>query len=249
LVVRRREERYIFVLALVVLCSCSISWAEMLYTEIRYPASGEASHKEILEDIYGGTFTGSGTDLGYDHWTVFSNGTVTALRVYDSDDLDEFIHIVSGDESNIDQIWTDGVANVTAQAKYAAHEQSFGWNGGGPGTDYYELLTQEDVALGTVVPISISGDFLWGTQPNHDEYWSRNSYNVDELDHMVTYKIEGLETDWTIWLLCWEDLVGEYPTSDIDFNDFVIEVRAIPEPASMLLFGLGSLALLRKRKA
>jgi len=224
----------------------------MLYTEVRDPAGGEASHSEILDDIYGATFTGSGTDLGYGNWTQFSNGTVTALRVFDSDDLNEIIHIVTGDESNVDQIWTDGLANVTAQARYAANDQSFGWNGGGMGTTYYELLTHDDVSLGTVVPITISGDFLWGAQPNHDEYWSKNSYNPDEpdaLDHMVTYKIEGLITDRTVWLLFWEDVTGSYPTSDRDFNDFVVEIRAIPEPGSMLLFGLGALALLRKRKA
>jgi hypothetical protein len=248
-VVRRREGCFIVVAVLLFIWSCSPVFAAWSYTEVREPPGVELSHSEILDDIYGGTFTGSGTDLGYGHWTEFSNGTVTALRVFDTDDLTEIIHIVTGDEGNVDQVWTDGLTSVTAQAKYAAHDQSFGWNGGGSGTDYYQLLTHDDVSLGTVVPISISGDFLWGTKPNGDEYWSKDSYNDDELDHMVTYKVEGLETDWTVWLLFWEDLTGSYPSSDRDFNDFVIEVRAIPEPASMLLFGLGGLALLRKRKA
>jgi hypothetical protein len=244
----RRDRFFISILVLLIIAGGSATFGDM-YTEARGPAGGEASHFEILDDIYGGTFTGSGTDLGYGNWTEFSNGTVTALRVYDNDGPAEIIHIVTGDQFNVDQIWTDGLADVTAQAKYAGHDQSFGWNGGGMGTSYFELLTHEDVALETVVPIVISGDFLWGSQPNSDEYWSKNSYNVDELDHMVTYKIEGLLTDRTVWLLFWEDLSGGYPSSDRDFNDFVIEVRAVPEPASMLLFGLGALALLRKRKA
>jgi hypothetical protein len=246
--VRRRDGCLIAALALFFMFNYNSAFGVLIYTEARDPSGSEASHTEILEEIYGGTFTGSGTDLGFGNWTEFSNGTVTALRVYDDDDLNEYLHIVTGDETDIDQVWTDGAAEVTAQAKYAGHDQSFGWNGGGMGTSYIELLTHDDIG-GPAVPISISGDFLWGTQPNGDEFWSKSSYNADELDHMVTYKIEGLETDWTVWLLFWEDVSGSYPTSDRDFNDFVVEVRAIPEPASMLLFGLGALALLRKRKA
>lgn len=247
--VKRVVEELLVVLAFVLIAGASTTYG-VYYTNVRYPGFGdEPSHSAILGGIYGGTFTGSGVDLGDGLWTEFSNGTVSALRVYDIDGPGETIHIFSGNPSNVDQIWTDGIAHVTAQAKYAAHSQSFGWNGGDLGTSYFELLTQDDVALGTIVPITISGDFLWGTQPNHDEWWSKNSFNTDVLDHMVTYKIEGLGTNWTVWMLFWEDLGGDYPSSDRDFNDFVIEVRSVPEPASMMLFGLGALALLRKRKA
>lgn len=238
------------ILVLLIIVSTSTAFG-VLYTEVRYPGFGdEPSHATILGNIYGGTFLGTGDDLGYGLSTVFSNGTVSALRVYDIDGPGETIHIFTGSQLNVDQIWTDGIAHVTAQAKYAANTQSFGWNGGGLGTDnYIELLTHDDVTLGTVVPIVIAGNFLWGTKPNGDEWWSKNSLNVDTLDHLVTYKIEGLQTNWTVWLLFWEDLGYSPPSSDRDFNDFVIEVRALPEPASMLLLGLGALALLRKRKA
>jgi hypothetical protein len=39
------------------------------------------------------------------------------------------------------------------------------------------------------------------------------------------------------------------PPSDRDYNDFVVEIRAIPEPASVLLLGFGAITLLRKRKS
>lgn len=214
------------------------------YSTVKSPPISEANHATILGDIYGGTFTGSGTDLGYGLWNVFSNGSITAYRVYDFDAEDEIIHIVTGNQSNVDRIWTDGDARVTATAKYAGLEQSFGWNGGGSdSTEYFELLNESVLSK----TFEVEGDFLWGINPDSYLWWSRDSLNDDTVDHMVTYKIEGLITNETVWALFWEDLPSSHPW-DQDYQDFVIEVRAIPEPGSMLLLGLGALALLKKRK-
>jgi hypothetical protein len=79
-------------------------------------------------------------------------------------------------------------------------------------------------------------------------WWSLQSANgVGALDHIVTYKIEGADLYGEVmWLMFMEDS----PTSPAnwDFNDFVVEVTVVPEPATICLFGLGGLALLRKRK-
>lgn len=199
----------------------------------------EPTHSQILDDIYGATFVASGLD--------FTNGTVTARRVFDQGSIMETLHLVTGDQNGVDQVWTDGISTVTASAKFALLNQSFGWNGGGMGTAYTELLTDADVG-GPGVPVNIMGDFLWGSNPSSpDMWWSQEPQNTDGADHLITYKIDGLGTADTVWLLFWEDTAAT--TSDLDYNDFVVEVRAIPEPATamFLIFGGVSLILRRKR--
>lgn len=218
------------------------------HTTVQYPGFNpdEPNHWQILGDIYGGTFTGSGTDLGYGMWTVFSNGPITAYRINDWNGEEFSLNIISNGPDDVDQIWTNGITTVTAEAKYAAFEQSFGWNNGGLGiSDYNEIITHHDVGNGPV-KLTIEGDFLWGMQPDSYQWWSKDSLNSDGTDHMVTYKIEGLETDWTVWMVFHEDL--PYASSDFDYNDFAIEIRAIPEPATICLLALGSLALLRRKR-
>jgi hypothetical protein len=242
----RSSAALVVMLALVMGWGTSPALADYGYSTVQAPPGGELAHAAIFGNVYGGTFTGSGTNMGDDVWTIYSNGSITAYRVFDFDDENEYIHIVNGDQTDVDQIWTDGEASVTAAAKYASYEQSFGWNGGGLGQDYIELLTHLDVGNGPV-ELSIPADpFLWGNRPNGYEWWSKNSYNSDD-DHMVSYYIDGASVSGeTVWMVFWED-VGS-GTWDQDYNDFVIEIRAIPEPGSMLLFGLGTIALLRKRK-
>jgi hypothetical protein len=205
------------------------------YTAIQPPGGGELSHSEILDLVYGSGFVTTGVS-GLD----FTNGTVTASRVWDTDDGDETLHVYLGDESGIDRIWTDGTVQVSAQVKYAEHDQSFGWNQGGLGTSYQELLTEVNLG-GPAIEIEVTGDFLWGSQPQNggapEEWWSELTYNNDGQDHLVTYFIEGLpDLDGvTVWLQFWEDLPS---LGDADFNDFVVEVQAVPEPGTLVLAGL-----------
>ncbi len=216
------------------------------YTDIKIPPSNGKSHYEILEDLYGGTFTASGLDF-------VGSGGVNAYRAYDYDSETEFtLNMLTGDQTGIDQIWTDGIAFVTAEAKYSAmgHSQSFGWNEGGTGTGTYtELLTD----VGTSGYMPVYGDFLWSYrldpgEPSEEVWWSLQSENgVDAFDHIVTYKIEGADLyGETMWLMFMED--SPTAPANWDYNDFVVEVTVVPEPATVLMFGLGGLALLRKRK-
>ena len=126
--------------------------AELGYTD--FFDDGEPTMVNLLGDIYGGDWSNGGPD--------YTNGDVTAYRVYDFDDGEESIHIVDGDQFDIDQIWTDGIATVTAQAKYASLSQSFGWNQGGTDPCNYEELLNYDGPSGViegapVVEIEIEG--------------------------------------------------------------------------------------------
>ena len=214
------------------------------------PGSGEATHLDIISLIYaseGGTFVEDGLD--------FNNGLgVTVSRVFDTNG-GMTLDILLGDETGVDQVWTDGSAMVSAQAKFASLTQSFGWNDNGGNGDipytYTQLLTEANIG-GPAVDVEITGDFLWGIQPNGDTWWSRIDQNSDDTDHLMTYFVEGL-SDLAMgekaWLLFWEDLDYSAP-SDGDYNDFVIELRAIPEPGTLFLVGAGlaGLAAFRQRR-
>ncbi len=239
------KTRYIVVAFLVCTLGVGSAFGALGYSDVKYPPSNGKTHAEILDIIYGGTFTASGS---VDFVGGGAGGGVNAYRAYDYDGETEFtLNMLTGDQTGIDQIWTDGIAFVTAEAKYSSigHTQSFGWNEGGTGTGtYQELITD----VGTSGYMPVYGDFLWSYRPESDVWWSLQSENgVDALDHIVTYKIEGADLyGETMWLMFMEDT----PTAPAnwDFNDFVVEITVVPEPATVLMFGLGGLALLRKRK-
>ncbi len=85
-------------------------------------------------------------------------------------------------------------------------------------------------------------------------FHSDSSLNENGVDHMLAY--QGLDTDfvklptlaaglWTDneYILAFEDLYGG---GDLDYTDMVLMVESVnpvPEPATMLLFGMGLLGL------
>ncbi|MGB8227217.1 MAG: PEP-CTERM sorting domain-containing protein, partial [Sedimentisphaerales bacterium] len=215
------------------------------YTSVCAPPDGEANHATILSGIYGGTFTKQTSPLS-GLLVDYSNGTITARRAYDHDDEAVSLNLLTQTlDGEVDQIWTDGQATITAKAKYASLNQSFGWNGGGTGIAYEQLLSDANVGQEGVT-FNVDEDFLWGHKPDGYQWWSLEENNSDCKDHFITYKIEGLGGPDVVWLLFMEDL--PLSQADRDYNDFVVEISAIPEPATIALLAFGSL-LLRKRNS
>lgn len=217
-----------------------------------YPVyyADELGHEEILEAIYLADFTSDGDDF-------ISLGLAEAIvAIRFDDDLPVFgvldpVHGQRGDTA--DRLWGDAWIAATATARYASYTQQFGYDVG----DGYEPLFDVE-GYGTEVTGSGTADLTGQTwtwvrrdTDGSNPWYSDDARNSDELDHMVTYRIDGLDTAETVWLVFWEDLPGAYGppcASDRDFNDLVVEIRAIPEPATLALLTAGTLTLLRRRR-
>ncbi len=215
-------------------------------TDIEAPPVSELSHAEILQGIYGGEFVGSGADLGNGLFAVFDNGTVFATRISDGGLGAELNLVTGGPGTGDDRIWTDGIAVTSARARYAAFPQQFGYALNGKHVKLFDVDGCEfDVSGEAKVKFGAGSQWAWsrandfGGDAFNDQY-SVESMNVDGLDHMVTYQITGIPDvpdEITTWLILWEDLNGPLSAtsdpnnhgipSDRDFNDLVVEVRAL----------------------
>jgi len=152
-------------------------------------------------------------------------------------------------DDSLDQIWLDMDGFIEVQAIYAADYHWLGYSlsetTGSPiiwlddGFGGY-LDTVGENALFNVEPDTDA--FIW-VLGDGTTYYSVELFNSDSRDHMVTFSIPTFQDTY---LICWDN-----GGNDEDFQDMVFEVRnvaAVPEPATICLFGLGALALLRKRR-
>lgn len=239
-------KKFCMMVAAGVLAAASVP-ANAGYTTVGAAASGEKSIQQILDAVYGGTFTASGVN--------YTNGVITATRVNDNGGSGTN-DVLFGPGTANDQVWNGGAISAKVDARYAGFTQAFGYKTGTSGTAYNSLfsVTGSGLAVSGSATVDMNvlagGTWRWArTGSDSRVFTSRDTDNVDGLDHMVTYEITGY-SDLKTWLIGFEDNIA--PNSDRDFNDLVVQVQAVPTPAAIgmgltTLAGLGIAALRRKR--
>lgn len=226
-------------------CGATSAMAAPQFTTVNAPPAGEKSHGYILGQIYGGSFTKSGRD--------YSNSLLTAQRLADSGAAATSLSNPTSGLS-ADNAWIGPASTIiTAEAKYAAHNSTFG---------YYD----DTKANPTFIPIfntssfdqpkviEIPAAFRWAIKNNttgriFTSNPNNNIQNGQKLDQLVTYKMNGMAPGINEWVLFWEDLTPN-DCSDYDYNDSAITIRTftnVPTPGTAALLGAGCV-LMRRRK-
>jgi hypothetical protein len=163
-----------------------------------------------------------------------------------------------------DSMWSGGLFQARAVAKFSLNTQSFGcvdhdgsthnlFDVTGYGFDVNGDANVIHDMHGETFKFIRSGDS--GTQTSLD------SDNADGRDHLATYVLAGLPNqDEPVFMLFWEDLDKTDGMSKhrsfADFNDMAIELRAMPSPqtiplppaAATGLLALGGALLAKSRK-
>jgi hypothetical protein len=126
-----------------------------------------------------------------------------------------------------------------------AGSNTFGWYNTSNPTVLHQIFSGPNSPSSVVVfiPSSSFGFYLQGPGGTFlsQDYLSPNTDMNNQ--HFAVFSNTGSQT----YYLGIEDL--PYANSDLDFNDMVIEISAVPEPSTLLLLGSGlaGLAAFRKR--
>jgi len=250
--------------AVSVLSGClAVSPALAGFTAVNAPPSGEKSIKEILQHVYGGTFTANGVN--------FNNGSLTANRIADTPDAGNRAPVTplsliydqgtleSGPGTTTDQVWSADSVDATAKARFAVYTQEFGFAEGVTTVNYQHLLFVNGSGFNNSETRDLDNMsnriWRWARSGENGTFTSQNLDNPGGVDHMITYRIDnvsiGAGGTVTTYLLFFEDLKPNQ-NPDMDFNDMVVEIKATravaPEPASLSLLALGGLATLRRTR-
>ncbi|MBV8780430.1 MAG: PEP-CTERM sorting domain-containing protein [Phycisphaerae bacterium] len=212
------------------------------------PASGEPSQQTILDHFYGGTFSVAPGGLN------FSNGTLTAVRV--SDNLPSSSSSANPGPDATDRFWQANAVYANAKAIFSATPaSSFGYINGTSGGSYHSLfsITGDDytVSGSGSIPNPQGQTWRWGFQSQFGLLSSNYTDNPGGTDHMVTYQLQGLNDNFTTWLLFFEDNGASGTNADFDFNDLVVELKTnptstVPEPGTILICTGAGLLMLRR---
>lgn len=219
------------------------STAEAGFTSVRGASNGEDSHRQIFSNVYGGTFMsqGSGPQDSRGVNVDFSNGDIYARRVDDNDD----------------QLWDLESFSARALARFASYRQALRFRSGSSGAGERILAVGDNERAYNVTGNARGVEarprpFRFLRTGDGEAVSSVQSDNTANLDRMVTYRIEGLDTNEIVYALFFEDLLGA--ARDEDFNDLVVEIRvpvSMPLPSAalggmMLMGSLGGMRVLRR---
>ncbi len=210
------------------------AYANAGFTPIGPPSGFELTHAEVLQSFYGGVFT---ADIG---GISFDNGTIFAERVNDFGFPGVIVAETSDGLGINDEFWAGLSVIVVPRYVGGTDETGLGLIDG----DGAFIPVAPSDAIGQEFAVDLSnGVNRWAlaNATTGDLLTSNPSDNADQLDHMVTYRIDSKDSNFgTRWVIFWEDRLDGQLGFDLDYNDAVFEIIAVPAPGTFAALALAS---------